>query len=153
MGKLTNSQKEHFKQLVLDCIIQRLTTEGSLLFIKDRLALEISEDYFNHVRASLKKNAEKNLRHIQKDRFAFIQGFFDRMEEIKFMQKKIWEIVNNNKDKPNLQLSCLSQLHQLTITFSHLDELLPAVSQTGPFANNNYTGFQDYEMKGRLNDA
>ena len=118
MGKLTNSQKERFKHLVLDCIIQKLTTEESLIFIKDRLGLEISQDYFNHARASLKKNAEKNLRHIQKDRFAFIQGFFDRIEGVKFMQKRIWEIVNSNKHKPNLQLSCLSELHRLTINLT-----------------------------------
>lgn len=140
MGKLTISQKERFKHLVLDCIIQRLTTEESLLFIKDRLGLEIGRDYFNHVRASFKKNAEKHLRHLQKDRFAFIQGFFDRMEEIKFMQKRIWEIVNNNKDKPNLQLGCLSELHQLTLTLSNLDELLPAIVQTKPYVNN--AGFE-----------
>lgn len=66
------------------------------------------------------------------------------------MQKRIWEIVNNNKDKPNLQLSCLSELHKLTISLSNLDDILPAIVQTKPYLNKN-TVFQDYEIKGRLN--
>jgi len=31
-----------------------------------------------------------------------------------------------------------------------LDELLPAVSQTGPFANNDYIGFGDNEIGRKL---
>lgn len=42
----------------------------SLLYIKDKFGLGISRDYFNHMRTSLNKSAEKNLKYLQKDRFA-----------------------------------------------------------------------------------
>ena len=81
MSKFTRTQKEDFKQLVLPSIIKRLTTEESLLY-KDILELKVSKDYFNHVRASLKRDVEKDLKHLQKDRFAYIQIYFDRVEEV-----------------------------------------------------------------------
>jgi hypothetical protein len=51
MRKFTNEQKEYFKQLVLDCAIQRLTTQESLAYIKDN-GIEIGESHFNHIRAA-----------------------------------------------------------------------------------------------------
>jgi hypothetical protein len=81
LSKFTRTQKEDFKQLVLHSIIQRLTTEESLLYIKDKLELKVSKDYFNNVRASLKRDVEKDLKHMQKDRFTYIQIYFDRVEE------------------------------------------------------------------------
>jgi hypothetical protein len=50
----------------MDCIVQRLTTQGSLLYVKDKLGSEIGADHFNHVRAELKQNVKKNLTHLQK---------------------------------------------------------------------------------------
>ena len=60
MRKFTDIQKEHFKHLVLDCIVQRLTTQESLQYVKDRLGVEIGADHFNHVRAQLKQDVKKN---------------------------------------------------------------------------------------------
>lgn len=89
MWKFTNVQKEHFRHPVLDCIIQRLTTQESLGFIKDKLGSEIGADHFNHVRAELKRDVKKNLTHLQKDRFAYIREFFDRIEEIRYIPKRL----------------------------------------------------------------
>ena len=100
----------------MDCIVQRLTTLESLQYVKDKLGSEIGADHFNHVRAQLKQDVKKNLKHLQKDRFAYIREFFDRIEEIRFIQKRLWGMIQDNPDKPFLQKSCLSELHQSTIT-------------------------------------
>ena len=133
--------------------MQRLMTEESLLYIKDKLELKVSKDYFNHVRASLKRDVEKDLKHIQKDRFAYIQIYFDRIEEVKCIQKKLWQIVNQNEDKPNLQISCLSELHQLTVSLANLYDILPAIVHVKPFGNENENlGYED-KSKHRLGDC
>ena len=64
MRKFTDIQKEHFKLLVLDCNVQRLTTQESLQYVKDRLGVEIGADHFNHVRAQLKQDVKKNLKNL-----------------------------------------------------------------------------------------
>jgi hypothetical protein len=139
MRKFTDIQKEHFKHLVLDCIVQRLTTQESLQYVKDKLGSEIGADHFNHVRAQLKQDVKKNLKHLKKDRFACIREFFDRIEEIRFIQKRLWGMIQDNPDKPFLQKSCLSELHQSTITLCNLYDSLPAVISVRPdFVNGGY---------------
>ena len=141
MRKFTDIQKEHFKHLVLDCIVQRFATQESLQYVKDRLDVEIGADHFNHVRAQLKQDVKKILKHLQKDRFAYIREFFDRIEEIRFIQKRLWRMIEDNPDKPILQKSCLSELHQSTITLCNLYDALPAAISVRPdFVNGGYEG-------------
>jgi hypothetical protein len=116
-----------------------LTTQESLRYIKDKLGSEIGADHFNHVRAELKRDVKKNLRHLQKDRYAYVREFFDRVEEIRFIQKRLWKLVEANSDNPILQKSCLSELHQSTITLCNLYDALPAVIAARPdFVNGGY---------------
>jgi hypothetical protein len=121
MRKFTNVQKEHFRHLVLDCIVQI--------------------DYARKppVRADLKRDVKKNLTHLQKDRFAYVSEFFDRIEEIRYIQKRLWKITEDNPDKPILQKSCLSELHQSTLTLCNLYDVLPAAMAVRPdFVNGSY---------------
>ena len=101
---------------------------------------------FNHVRAELKQDVKKNLTHLQKDRFAYIREFFDRIEEIRFIQKRLWGMIQDNPDKPFLQKSCLYELHQSTITLCNLYDSLPAVISARPdFVNRGYEwGVENY---------
>ena len=139
MRKFTNIQREHFRHLVLDCIVQRLTTQESLEYVKDKLGSEIRPDHFNHVRAELKQDVRKNLKHLQKDRFAYVREFFDRIEEIRYIQKRLWKLMEENPDNPILQKGCLSDLHQSTITLGNLYDTLPAATAVRPdFVNGGY---------------
>ena len=61
--------------------VQRLTTQESLQYVKDKLGSEIGADHFNHVRAELKRDVKKNLTHLQTNRFAYVREFFERIEE------------------------------------------------------------------------
>jgi hypothetical protein len=92
MRKFTNIQREHFRHLILDCIVQRLTTQESLQYVKDKPGSEIGADHFNHVRADLKRDVKKNLSYLQKDQFVFVREFFDRIEEVRYIQKRAMEI-------------------------------------------------------------
>jgi hypothetical protein len=139
MRKFTNIQKEHFRHLVLDCIIQRLTTQESFLYIKDKLGSEIGADHFNHVRAELKQDVKKDLTRLQKDRYAYVREFFDRIEEIRYIQKRLWRLIEDNPDNPILQKSCLSELHQSTISLCNLYDTLPAaIAERPDFVNGGY---------------
>jgi hypothetical protein len=139
MRKFTNIQREHFRHLVLDCIVQRLTTQESLHYVKDKLGSEIGADHFNHVRAELKQDVKKNLTHLQKDRFAYVREFFDRIDEVRYIQKRLWKLMEDNPDDPILHKSCLSELHQSTRTLCNLYDSLPAAIAVRPdFVNGGY---------------
>jgi hypothetical protein len=155
MRKFTNTQKEHFKHLVLDCIVQRLTTQESLQYVNNKLGSEIGADHFNHVRADLKRNVRRNLEYLQKDRFAYVREFFDRVEELRYIQKRLWKLVEENPGNPILQKSCLSELHQSTITLCNLYDALPAVISVRPdFVNGGYhSGMRDNNIRFGSNQA
>jgi hypothetical protein len=86
-----------------------------------------------------KAKSFRNLECLQKDRFAYVCEFFDRIEEIRLIQKKLWKLVEDNPDKPILQKSCLSELHQSTITLCNIYDALPAAISARPdFVNGGY---------------
>jgi hypothetical protein len=50
-------------------------------------------------------------------------------------------MIQDNPDKPILQKSCLSELHQSTLTLCNLYDALPAVISVRPdFVNGGYDG-------------
>jgi hypothetical protein len=56
VSKLTQQEKEHFKRLVLDFIIQRLTAVESQLCIKDKLKIEVGVDYIKKTKSAGNKS-------------------------------------------------------------------------------------------------
>ena len=69
----------------------------------------------------------------------FVREFFDRIEETRYIQKRLRKLIEDNPDKPILQKSCLSELHQSTITLSNLYDALPTVIAVRPdFVNGGY---------------
>ena len=78
---------------------------------------------------------------------------FEQSRRGKYIQRKLWQIVNQNEDKPNLQISCLSELHQLTVSLANLYDILPAIVQVKPFGNDNENlGYED-KSKHRLGEC
>ena len=59
MRKFTDIQKEHFKHLVLDCIVQRLTTQESLQYVKDKLGSEIGARSFQPCKGPVKTRCKE----------------------------------------------------------------------------------------------
>ena len=43
------------------------------------------------------------------------------------MQKKLYEIIDNNEDDPSIQLDAISELHKLNITLSNYFSVAPSI--------------------------
>ena len=53
-------------------------------YVKDKLGVEISIDYLNHIKTELKQDSKKELSHLRKDRFSYMNHlFFERADEVK----------------------------------------------------------------------
>jgi hypothetical protein len=62
----------------------------------------------------------KELEYLQKDRHAYINGlFFERVEEVKSYQRKLWEIINRIYD--------MESLRGTTISLSSIYDSLPMI--------------------------
>jgi hypothetical protein len=127
--QIDDEQKEIIKDAVVECIIKRYTREEALIHIKDKLGVEVMIHDYNRIRGELKRELGTNLKHLQRDKYAYRREYFKRIEEIRLIQKKLWKLIDENQDKPDLQKSCLSELNQSTVTLGNLYESIRKLDQ------------------------
>ena len=129
--QLTDYQSEKVKRLVLDCIIMHCSIDDTIDYVQKILNLKLAYDTMAHIRSSLKRDAKKEFERLRQDRFEYQYQFMQRIVEIENLQRKQWQIYNENSQKPLIQLNCLKELHALTITLANLYDLVPAISRLG----------------------
>jgi hypothetical protein len=129
MTKFTDLQKAYFKQFVGDCLMNRFTTEESLLYLKDRLGVELEEDEFDYLKVHLKKDLKRNMEYLRRHEYAYIQEYFDRIEEMRLISKKLWKLVEENPHNPILQKECLSELCKSTIAVADFYQSIKELDQ------------------------
>jgi hypothetical protein len=117
-SKFTEMQKGNFKQFVADCLIKRFTTEESLLYLKDKLGVQIEEDEFNYLKAELKRDIKRNVHYLRRYEYAYIREYLDRIDEMRLIQKRLWSLIDDNPDNPILQKDCLSELSNSTMVLA-----------------------------------
>jgi len=121
----TYRQREYLKQLVIEAEVQRFTMEESLAYVHAKLKLPVSERYLYTIKARLKRGAADRLDKLAKDRSAYIAEFFKRIDEVKTYQKELWLRYHLSRDDAAIQVSCIRELHQLSITLANLYEIMP----------------------------
>jgi hypothetical protein len=119
---LTNYQRDYLKQLILECEVQRFTRQESLAYIHAKLKIPISDSYMDRTKRIVKKSLIQKLQYLREH----IEQFFRRIAEIEKLQKEAWAVYHANQNKPYVQMDCILELHQLTITLGNLYEILPA---------------------------
>jgi hypothetical protein len=117
-NKFTDVQKGYFKQLIADCLIKRFTTEESLLYLKDKLGVQMEEDEFNYLKVELKRDVKRNVQYLRRYQYAYIREYLDRIEEMRLIQKRLWNLIEGNSDNPIFQKDCLSELCKSTIALA-----------------------------------
>jgi hypothetical protein len=117
-SKFTDLQKGYLKQFVADCLIKRFTLEESLLYLKDKLGTQVEEDEFNYLKGELKRDIRRNVHYLRRYEYAYIREYLDRIDEMKLVQKRLWSLIEDNSDNPQLQKDCLSELSKSTIALA-----------------------------------
>jgi hypothetical protein len=115
MNKFTDIQKGYLKQYVGECIMNRFTAEESLLYLKDKLGVDLEEEEFEYLKEHSKKDLKRNIEYLRRHENAYIQEYFDRIEEMRLIAKRLWKLVEENPHNPILQKDCLSELCKSTI--------------------------------------
>jgi hypothetical protein len=129
MTKFTDIQKAYFKQFVGDCLMNRFTTEESLLYLQDRLGVELEEDEFDYLKGHLKKDLKRNMEYLRRHEYAYIQEYFDRIEEMRLISKRLWKLVEENSHNAILQKDCLSELCKSTIAVADFYQSIKELDQ------------------------
>jgi hypothetical protein len=86
----------------------------------------MSLDYLWKLKASLRKESEKQLNIYRKDKFAYIdETFTKRLREFEDNQTILRTIIYSNKDNPEAQIKAVAQLNETTILIHNLFSMLP----------------------------
>ena len=144
---LTYAQRESLKKAVLTASINRLTISETKDFVKDKLGFDMSLDYLWRLKASLRKESEKQLNAYRKDKFAYIdEAFTKRLREFEDNQTILRTIIYSNEDNPEAQIKAVAQLNETSILIHNLFSELPnlvnglgadAFSCSSPSNNND----------------
>jgi hypothetical protein len=129
MTKFSDIQKGYLKQFVAECIMNRFTTEESLLYLKDRLDVDLEEDEFDYLKVHVKKDLKRNMEYMRRHEFAYIQEYFDRIEETRLISRRLWKLVEENPHNPILQKDCLSELCKSTIAMADFYQSIRELDQ------------------------
>ena len=135
--QIEEEKKERIKDAVVQCIIKRSTRDETQLYIKDKLGERIMTHDYNRIRGELKRELGTNLKHLQRDKYAYRREYFKRIEEIKLIQRNLWKIIDENEFKPDLQMSCLSELNQSTVMLANLYDSIRKLDKEYALEQNN----------------
>ena len=76
---------------------------------------EVSLDLISKTIKDLKdKDVKSKLALYENNRVEYIYEYFERGEEIKLIQKELWQIHDKNTANPMLQLDCIAELRECT---------------------------------------
>jgi hypothetical protein len=135
--KLSKKQRDHLKQLVIQCVLSRFSTIEALHYIKERLHVSISERYFYRVKTQIASDTNQQIAYFTKNKDAYLHEFYQRILEIEYLQKKMWELYDKNENDPEFQLGCIKELRMLTMTLVDLYNILPNITGFEFNYNNN----------------
>ena len=124
-------QRERLRQLVIEAEIQRFSRPETHSYINAKLGGEfhVSIEYLDKVKNSVKRGAIARMSRLRKSRHAFLDQYFQRIDEVLKYQQEQWRLYHLHRDKPLIQKLCLQELHALTVTLANLYDALPAISE------------------------
>jgi hypothetical protein len=108
----------------------------------------ITDRYLSTIRQQIKRESYHWYKTMREGEYEYIHEFKERINEILFMQKKVYEIIDKNENNSQVQLSAIAELHKLNITLSNYFDVAPlignasstisATSETKSISNKNF---------------
>src|SRR5262252_6330244 len=126
MSRFTNKVKLRIKQYVLDATIQRLSPDETIDYVESKIHERVSKRHIEYLKTVIKRQSRDEFEKLRSDGLSYRIAFMDRIDEIRNLQRKQWDLYNEYKS-PFLRLRVLTELRSLTETMTNLYDLLPAV--------------------------
>jgi hypothetical protein len=137
-------KSDYLRQLVIECVIQRFSTNESLAYIQSKTGRAMKVDCYWYYRRELKKLGSKRLAEMMRSKDAYLQQYFERIDEVKKYQQELWRLYHIHPGNPFLQKSCINDLLQTTVVLSQLYDLMPTLAGLN-LASNISQPYQDQE--------
>ena len=115
------------KGIVATLTLKRLPDDEIIKDIFDNTNKTISRKQIYNVRQQIKKDSYHWYKTLREGQYEYIHEFKERINEILWLQQKHHDLINNNKDNPQIQQTSLAELHKLNITLANYYDVAPEI--------------------------
>ena len=127
MPKFTHAERILLKSIVAALSIKRVPDSEIIKEIFHQTNKTITTRYLTDLRQSIKKESYHWYQTMREGQYEYIHQFKERLDEIIWLQKKHYQIIDSNPDNPQIQLSSMAELHRLNITLSNYFDVAPSI--------------------------
>jgi hypothetical protein len=127
---LTRQKQKEVKQVVFDDYIQRIPIQQTIDKIHKKMDVKLGENWICKLRARIKKSARQEIGKYQRDRYAYVQKYLDRIHAVEYLEKNAFQILRNEENDPSIQLRCISELRELQVLLTDLYQNLTIVTKS-----------------------
>jgi len=131
--KFTHEERSLVKSIVALLSIKRIPESEILKEIEMQTNKTITTRFLYYIKEQIKRDSYKWYSQLREGEFEFIHEFKERINEIYFLQKKHYEIIDSNEHNPSVQQASLIALHKLNVTLSNYFDVAPYLK----IENNN----------------
>lgn len=126
MPKFTQDEKAIVKGIVAAMSIKRLESPEIIKEIYAQTNKMVTKQTISNIRKKIKKDSYKWYSKMRESEFEYIHEFKERIDEILWLQRKHYNIIEQAPDYGTQQTS-LAELHRLNITLSNYFDVAPEI--------------------------
>jgi hypothetical protein len=130
VSKYTNEEKSLIQNIVATLTIKRVPESGIMKQVFKETGKTISRKSLWYVKQRIKRDSYKWYSLLRQGEYEYIHEFKSRVDEIVDLQRRHYQIIDDNSDRPTVQQTSLAALHKLSITLSNLYNFIPFMSNT-----------------------
>jgi hypothetical protein len=130
VSKFTNDERSTIENIVANLTIKRIPDALIIKHIFNQTGKTITRKTLWNIRQRIKKESFKWYSQLREGEYEYLHEFKERINEILFLQKKLYEIIDNNENNSQVQLAAISELHKLNITLSNYYDVAPSIGNT-----------------------
>lgn len=126
MSKYTAAERTLVKSIVASLTIKRIPDPDIIKKIFEQTNKTLSRSGLYRVRQSIKKESFKWYSQLRESEYEYIHEFKERINEIMWLQKKHYDIIDSTNN-PSIQQVSLAALHKLNVTLSNYFDVAPGI--------------------------
>jgi len=136
VSKFTNAEKSFVKSIVATLTLKRMSDNEILQEINKQTNKTLTRTGLYHIKQSIKQSSKEWYETLRENEYSYIHEFKERIREIEFLQKRHYEIIDENPKSPSIIQKSLQELHALNVTLSNYYDVAPAFVANPRHDNN-----------------
>jgi hypothetical protein len=127
MRKFTHEERSLVKSIVATLSIKRIPESEILKEIERQTNKTITTCFLYYIKEQIRKESSKWYCQLRQGEYEYIHEFKERINEIVDLQRRHYNIIEDNQNNPSIQQASLAELHRLNMTLSNYFDVVPSI--------------------------